>query len=127
MRARQRGFTLLEVLMALFVVGAAIGLYAAVLYVFSVTRTSEHRAVALRIAEHKLSQLRAAGYDSLPSVTTFSDAQFSLLPAGATSTLAVTVVNASTKQVVVGVSWSEPGKSTSTVSVGTLLTQNGGL
>jgi len=123
----QRGFTLLEVLIALFIVGASIGLYAAVLGVFSVTRTSEHKAVALRIAEHELAQLRAAGYSSLPSSTTFTDTQFSLLPAGATSTLAVTVVNASTKQVVVSVSWSEPGKSTSTVSVGTLLTQNGGL
>jgi len=122
-----RGFTLVEVLVAVLAVGAAVALYTGVLYTLALTRTSDYKATALRIAQDKLAQLRADGYGALPATGTFADARFSQLPAGATSTLTVTTVNAQVKRIVAGVSWRERERPTSTVSVSTLLIQNGGL
>lgn len=122
-----RGFSLIEVLIAMVVIGSAVALYAATLGVFPVTRATEHKAVALRIAEHKLADLRAAKYAALPASGSFTDAQFTLLPENATGTIAVSTVNAKTKQVTVTVSWNEPGRATSTASLSTLITEVGGL
>lgn len=123
----KRGFTLIEVLITMVVVGSAIALYTATLGVFPVTRATEHKAIALRIAEHKLADLRAAKYAALPASGAFTDSQFTLLPESATGTVAVSTVNAKTKQVSVTVEWREPGKATSTVTLSTLITEVGGL
>lgn len=109
------------------VIGAMVALYATVLGLFPLTRTSEHGAVALRITEHELAALRADGYAALPADGSFANAQFSLLPENATGTIAVSTVNAKTKQVTVAVIWREPGKATSTVSLSTFITETGGL
>lgn len=127
MDARSRGFTLIEVLIALLVIGAMVALYATVLGLFPLTRTTEHKAVALRIAEHKLADLRANAYAALPTNGSFTDSQFTLLPENATGTIAVAAVNAKTKQVSVTVEWREPGKATSTISLSTFITETGGL
>lgn len=122
-----RGFSLIEVLIAMVVIGAMVALYATVLGLFPLTRTTEHSAVALRIAEDELAVVRAGGYAALPVSGSFTNAQFSLLPENATGTIAVSAVNAKTKQVVVTVDWREPGKATSTVSLSTFVTETGGL
>lgn len=118
------GFSLIEIVVAIFVIGATVGLYAAALRTFSVTKTAGHESVALRVAEGKLEVLRTLGYAALPGSGSFADPQLASLPS-ATGTIAVSAFNAKTKQIVVSVSWREAG--TSTVSLSTIITQTGGL
>lgn len=129
MRARpivRRGFTLIEVVIAIFVIGSTVALYAAGLKTFAVTRSAGHGEVALRIAEGKLEALRAAGYAAVPTSGSFSDPALGTLPS-ATGTLAVSDSNAKTKRVTVTVSWQESTTSPRSVSLSTLITQTGGL
>lgn len=121
-----RGFSLIETMVAIFVIGSTVALYVTTLRTSAVTREASHGGVALRIAEHKLEELRAAGYDALPASGTFSDSQLSSLT-NSTAALTVTTFNPKTKQVVVTVSWSEPAGGDRSLSLATLITQVGGL
>lgn len=90
------------------------------------TRDSAYEAVAFRIANSALSELRAGGYAALPASGTFSDQQLADIPQGQASTT-VTDWNAKTKQVMTGVSWQGADGKTHYVSLTTLVTQTGGL
>lgn len=124
-RAR-RGFTLIEILISIGVVGVIVLMYAAILNTFPLTRDAQHEDIALRIAETEMQRLRAGGYDNLPASGSFSDTQMSSLPSGS-GTVAVTDQNSKTKQVVVAVVWQDAGYSARSVSLATLITQVGGL
>lgn len=123
----RRGFSLIEVIIAIGVIAAVVGLYTATLKTFSVTRNASHGGVALRIAERELESLRASGYAAVPASGSFSDAQLATLSESASGTLTVSNLNASTKQVVVTVAWEDPAGGARSVSLATLITQTGGL
>jgi prepilin-type N-terminal cleavage/methylation domain-containing protein len=123
---RTRGFTLLEVVIAIFVIGAMTGMTASMASMFKLTRSARHEELALRIADKELDTLRAAGYDAVPASGSFSDAQLASLPSGS-GTLTVSALNDKTKQVDVVVSWAEDASSTRSVSLTTYLTEIGGL
>lgn len=127
MNNAQRGFLLIEVVIAIFVIAATVALYAAALHSFAVSRSAAHSAVALSIAERELENARAGGYAALPASGPFSDPQLSSL-ASSSASIAVSAFNAKTKKVVVSILWREPESATSSiVSLSTLITQSGGL
>ncbi len=105
----------LTVAFTMFVVGAVGGV-----------RDAAYENIAFRIADSKLDELRAGGYDALPADGPFFDPGLASLPQGQAST-SVTVWNTKTKQVMTGVSWQGVNGSTRAVSFTTLLTQSGGL
>lgn len=121
-----RGFTLIEVIIALFIV--SVGAVCATIAVTMIkgTRESTYRSTAIRIAETELNELRAGGYASLPSSEAFTSAELSGLPQGVASTT-VTTWNAETKQVTTGVAWQGTDDRTHYVSLHTLVTETGGL
>ncbi|MDD2657651.1 MAG: prepilin-type N-terminal cleavage/methylation domain-containing protein [Candidatus Pacebacteria bacterium] len=121
-----RGFTLVEIVVALFILSAAIVFAALVIGTIKVTRDSAFENVAFRIADNKVNELRALGYAALPASGAFSDPQIANLPQGEASTT-ITVWNAKTKQVVAGVSWLGAEGRTRSVSITTLVTESGGL
>ncbi len=121
-----KGFTLIEILVTIAILGALIALYAATLRTSTLTQETAHEDIALHVANQKLDDLRASGYASLPSSGPFGDTQLGSLPSGAASTT-ITTFNAKTKQVIVTVSWLEAGRGTHSVSLTTLITQVGGL
>jgi len=123
---RTRGFTLIEILIAIFVIGMLVALYGVGVMTTSLSREAAHRDVALHSASQQLETLRAGGYASLPASGSFSNAQLGQL-ASSTGAMTVSSYNSATKQVVVTVSWQEGARGIRSVSLSTLITQTGGL
>ena len=121
-----RGFTLIEIMLALFILSVAIVFATMVVGTIHVTSDSAYENNAFRIADTKLNELRAEGYAALPISGPFSDASLTSLPSGEASTT-VSDWNAKTKQVVTGVSWFGADGKTHYVSLTTLITETGGL
>ncbi len=122
-----RGFSLIEIVVALFIISVLLLLFLAVTRSGVLVRTSSSQGVALSIVRNELEGLRAGGYALLPASGTFSDVLVDTLPQ-ATTTLTVSAYNAKTKQVTASVIWFEAGATaSSTVSLSTLITETGGL
>jgi prepilin-type N-terminal cleavage/methylation domain-containing protein len=123
-----RGFSLLEVVISIFIFGVMLVMAQAVMHSGVLVRTSKNQGIALSIARNELETLRATGYGALPVSGSFTDTLMSTLPTAATAALTVSAYNAKTKQVTATVVWLEPGSTaSSTVSLSTLITQTGGL
>ena len=122
----ERAFTLIEVLVTIFIVGVTAVLFAAAVKTLSFTRDVRYEDTALRIASKKLEELRADGYAGLPASSSFSDALLSSLPSASASTTMATY-NAKTKKALVQVGWQPPGQSVRVITLVTLVTQTGGL
>lgn len=120
------GFTLIEVLITIFVVGVLVALYGVGVMTTSLTREAAHQDLALHAASQQLESLRMGGYAALPASGSFSNSQVTQLPSGA-GTTTVSVLNAKTKQVVVTVSWQEGSRGSRSVSLSTYITETGGL
>jgi prepilin-type N-terminal cleavage/methylation domain-containing protein len=121
-----RGFTLIEVAVAVFVIGIMIVASAALLHGVPVSRVTHSQSIALAIAESQIETLRAAGYAALPASGSFTDSALSSL-ASSTASTTVTVYDSKTKRVDVGVSWLETDATRSYVTLTTLIAQVGGL
>jgi prepilin-type N-terminal cleavage/methylation domain-containing protein len=121
-----RGFTLIEVAVAVFVIGIMIVASAALLHGVPVSRVTHSQSIALAIAESQIETLRAAGYAALPASGSFTDSALSSL-ASSTASTTVTVYDSKTKRVDVGVSWLETDATRRYVTLTTLIAQVGGL
>lgn len=122
-----RGFSLIEVLVSIFIIGVMLILLQAVLRSNGLVKMSKNQGIALSIARNEIEILRIGGYDSLPASGSFSSDLLSTIP-GAVTELVVDDYNTKTKQVTVQVSWKDSGAtSSSTVLLSTLITQVGGL
>ncbi len=122
----QRGFTLIEVLVSVFVFGSVVILLVGVFNLTLLTRLARQEDIALKIADHKLEELRNDGYAGLPASGSFSDSLLSSLP-NSTASTSISDFNAKVKQVIVQVGWQAPSGSTRVMSLTTLITQSGGL
>ena len=120
------GFTLVEVLVSISVLGMMLVFFAST---FSNTRLSRDVArqdIALRIIKQKMEDLRALGYNNLPVNGTFSNSLLSSLPSGVGSTT-VSDFNSTLKQATVGISWNESSTTPRYLSATTLIGKVGGL
>lgn len=123
-----RGFSLIEVVISLFIVGVMLVLLQSVIVSGILVRVSKNQGIALSIARSEIEMLRANGYEALPANGPFLNSLLDTLPRAATTTLTVSTYNAKTKQVSVDVVWRDAGSAaSSTVSLQTLITQTGGL
>lgn len=123
---RLSGFSLLEVVISLFVIGVVIIMGTTLLKATVLSRHTKFESNSLSIASNKLESLRALGYTSLPASATFTDSLMASLPNGSGS-FAVTSYSSTTKKVVVTVFWKEAEAATTSVAVTTLVTSVGGL
>lgn len=121
-----RGFTLVETVVTLFILAIAIVIFAIATGILHDTRDIRYENIALRVAQTKIDELRAIGYDALPPDGTFTDPLLSTVPFGAASSSSVTY-NPKMKQISVGVSWLDRTGATRSVTLVTLLTDVGGL
>jgi prepilin-type N-terminal cleavage/methylation domain-containing protein len=121
-----KGFTLIEVIVSLFIVAVTVVLTGAMLQATALTKHVRNEDLGSKIASNELETLRSLGYAAIPTSGTFSDARLSSLPSGV-GTFDVSAYDVKTKKVIVTVSWRESNQATSTVALTTLVTQLGGL
>jgi prepilin-type N-terminal cleavage/methylation domain-containing protein len=121
------GFSFIEVLATVFIIGMVLVLYQTALGKSHYIRYAKNQEIALQVASNKIEELRAGGYDALPGSSSFSDSQLdSLLNSSAAMT--ITSFNANTKEVLITIQWDEPiGSAARSVSLTTLITETGGL
>ena len=123
----RQGFSLIEVVIAIFIITVMFAFYQAALRSTALARSAKYKDLALRIANNKMEELRAGGYGSLPASSPFSDPLLSSLPSGSAA-MSISDYNDKTKQVSAIVSWKElAGSESHSVSLSTLITQVGGI
>jgi len=121
-----RGFSFIEVLVAIGIVVAALVCAEALVHTVPLSRTTHDEDMALVIARGELESVRGGGYSSVPASGPFSSSLLASLPSGI-GTLTVSDFNAGTKQVTATVSWKEPALSARSIIMSTLVTKTGGL
>lgn len=124
--SRRLGFTLIEVVVTIFILGVSMTLFAAIGVLLKNAAGIRYTQAATRIAQTKLDELRAGGYEALSGSGPFTVAELSDLPEGAASTT-VTAYNDNLKQVQVGVAWVGNDGNERYVSMTTLVVDQGGL
>ncbi len=121
----QKGFTIVEVLVTIFLIVTSLMLYQATTKAVLFNRTAKYKEVALRIADKKLQSIRATAFASIPASGTFSDSLLNDIPDGA-GTITVTALNLYTKDVKVKVSWTNPQtRTTQDIELETYISQWG--
>ncbi|MCX6786414.1 MAG: hypothetical protein NTU85_01165 [Candidatus Kaiserbacteria bacterium] len=121
------GFSLIEILVSIFIMSMMLLLFQAMLRSAAVVVSTRNQDAALTIARNEIEKLRTGGYAAVPASGSFPDPLLSTLPLG-TATLTTSTYNAKTKQVTAKVSWQERNiTASSSVSLSTLITQVGGL
>ena len=102
------GFTLIEVIVSIFILAILLTFYASVLNTIVLTRKQRYENLAYHIANKKMEDLRSTVFASLPPSGTISDTQLSLIPSGSGS---FTVSNYSgftgMKEIIVTVTWND--------------------
>ncbi len=121
----KKGFTIIEVVMSLFIISVMLLVYNAAVNTLTLSTHSKNQEIALKIANNKLETLRRTQFASLPASGSFSDSLLSSLQNGQAD-LQMHNYNSKTMQAVVIVSWTEHGSSaTHNVQLDTLITQGG--
>ncbi len=119
------GFTLLEILLSLFLIIAIILMLISTSGTYLSSRSSNLRGIAGKIASRQIESLRKMDYDSLPATGAFADSDLSKLPQStASQTLTSYHSSPDIKLVTVQVSWSESGAA-KLFSEDTLIYRNG--
>lgn len=121
-----KGFSLIEVLVVIFIIGVISLIYAAGAPLIKAANGVANEDVALHAASQELEKLRAGGYATLPASGTFSNTQLTTLPSGIGNET-IADFNPTIKQVTVMVSWQEISGNIRSVSLSTLITQTGGI
>lgn len=122
----QKGFTLIEILVAVFVVSLSLAFFGVAVHTTTLIRGVKLQDTALRIASSKIESVRGGGYDNVPSSGSFSDPLLMTLP-NATGTVTTIDYNADIKQVTVTVGWRETKGTLRNISLTTLIGKVGGL
>ncbi len=105
---QKNGYTLIEVVISLFIIGVMLLVYSAASNTLILNRDAKHQQIANRIAASELEDLRGMPFASLPASGPFSHPLLSSLPSGE-AILSISDDYDKLKQVTVTVSWQEPG------------------
>ena len=125
-KQKQKGFSVIEVVVSLFIFSAIYLIYQASLNTVQLNKNYKDQELALRIAQNKIENLRIGGYSTLPASGSFSDPLLVNLSSNGQGSVTNTAYNSKTAQIVVTVSWQEPGFSnTHSVALTTLISSGG--
>src|ERR1035437_2031769 len=102
-----RGFTLIEVVVSIFIIGVIVVASTMLLRAAQVNRVTQDEDIALKIANNEGGVLRAGGYAALPASGSFTNALLPSLPSGV-ATVTISSYNTKTKKADVSVSWLGP-------------------
>ncbi len=122
-----RGFSLIEVLISLFIFSILIILFQSVMQSSTLVIIEKNRVVALSIVQDEIEKVRANGYEALPVNGTFQNSLLDNLPS-ATASITSSAYDAQTARITARVLWQDTNSiSSSTIFISTLLTKTGGL
>lgn len=121
----RKGFSLVEVVLSLFVALALITILLTASATLRTSRNSNLQVIATQIASRQIENLRNTDYASLPAngTTTFNDSNLSKLP-NSTATQTFSDYGTDIKQVTLQVSWQESGVNKN-IKIDTLIYKNG--
>jgi prepilin-type N-terminal cleavage/methylation domain-containing protein len=123
----RRGFTLIEVLIAIAIVGVMILATSTFLQRVPVsTRETHDQDMALRIARDQLEKLRVGGYAALPATGSYTHALLTELASSSATMTIAPVAGEDTAEVTTTVSW-RGASGMRSLSLTTLMTEVGGL
>lgn len=121
----RKGFSLIEVIIALAMTVLTVTIFGAVLNSLPLTKHARNQNLAYHMAAKKVEELRNIDFASLPASSSFTDPGFADLPGASGS---FTIVNyggsSSIKRLIVTVSWAESGV-TKSVILETLMSDKG--
>lgn len=121
----KKGFSLIEILLAVIVMVALIGLLFSVSGTYFKSRSSDLQTTATSIAGKRMEDLRNGGFTNLPSSGSFADSNLSKLPQGtATQTISTYSGDVNIKLVTIQVTWVE-NKATKKILTESLFTKGG--
>lgn len=121
----QTGFSIIEVLVTLFIIGITLLLFAVVSNAIVLNKYNRYKEIALRVAETKLAELRTTPHGNLPTSGTFSNSQVEKLPQG-NAAMAFTEVATGLTQATVTVTWQNTQNTgTQEISLSTYISQFG--
>ena len=107
---RQRGMSLIEVMISMGILVALFALYTAALNTMTATKSLRYENLAYHAANKKMEELRGTAFSLLPSSGTISDSMLSQIPAGAGNfTVANYASYSGMKEITVTVTWAERG------------------
>lgn len=103
----QSGFSIVEVVLTLFIIGVTLLLFQMVSNTVVLNKYNRYKEIALRIAENEVQVLRTTNYANLPSSGSFSDSLLSTIPQG-TGTITISQIDTGFSQATVTVTWRNP-------------------
>jgi prepilin-type N-terminal cleavage/methylation domain-containing protein len=119
------GFSIIEVVVALFIVGITLIIYASVSNSLLLNDNARHMEIAERIAVSEIEDLRATPFASLPPSGNFTSPLMGSLLNG-TGNITISSINDNLVQIAVMVSWTEPtGHTSRSVGFTTLKSKTG--
>jgi Tfp pilus assembly protein PilV len=105
----QSGYSLIEVVISLFMITVIVVLYASALNMVAISRRLRYENIAYHIATKQMETLRDITHDSLPTSGTISDPLLSQIPSGAGSfTVSDYAGYSNMKEMSVTVTWIDP-------------------
>ena len=105
-KSTNSGFSIIEVIVALFVLIVMFLLYGAASNSVILNRDARQKELALRILVSEIEDLRATDFSSLPASGALSNPLLNLLPS-ASLTLTISDVDANFKKAIVSISWKD--------------------
>ncbi|HMQ02112.1 MAG TPA: prepilin-type N-terminal cleavage/methylation domain-containing protein [Candidatus Doudnabacteria bacterium] len=125
LRNKQNGFSIIEVMVSLLIIGTTLLLYTVISNSITLNKYNRYKEVALRSAETQLQVLRTTSYNSLPASGTFTNSQIQSLPEGA-GAMVIEEVSAGLSEATVTISWRSPAsEAMQEISLSTFLSQHG--
>jgi prepilin-type N-terminal cleavage/methylation domain-containing protein len=121
----QSGFSVIEVLITLFMIGVMLMLFQATANAIVLNKYGHFKEIALRIADQKIQEVRTTSFATIPSSGTFTSPLLATIPGGQAS-LTMNDLEDNLKEVIVVVRWNKPNNSgTQQVQLQTYIFQGG--
>ena len=121
----KRGFSLIEIVLALFLVLALISILLTASATYTHSRRSNLQSIATKIASREIENLRDTAFGNLPGTGTLTDPDLSKLPSSnANRNVANYDPDGKIKQITITIDWTEKGL-TKQIVMETLISEYG--
>lgn len=119
------GFSIVEAIISIFVVGVILAIYGQLSEMVAVNKGTGYQEIALRIARSQAEDLRALPFSALPASGSFSHTLLAELPQGSANFTNADFGASEVKKITIVVSWQEARAGNRNITLTTLISQGG--